>query len=59
MTTIVSILMGILFVLIGMMVGLVLFTIVGMLISYYNLPRWIERIYETVSNIIGFSIEVR
>ena len=59
MTTIVSVLMGILFVLIGMMVGLVLFTIVGMLISYHNLPRWIERIYETVSNIIGFSIEVR
>lgn len=59
MTTIVSVLMGILFVLIGMMVGLVLFTIVGMLISYHNLPRWIERIYETVSNIIGFSIEIR
>lgn len=59
MTTIVSVLMGILFVLIGMMVGLVLFTIVGMLISYHNLPRWIERVYETVSNIIGFSIEVR
>lgn len=59
MTTIVSVLMGILFVLIGMMVGLVLFTIVGMLISYHNLPRWIERLYETVSDIIGFSIEVR
>lgn len=59
METIVSVLMGILFVLIGMMVGLVLFTIVGMLISYHNLPRWIERVYETVSNIIGFSIEVR
>ena len=59
MTTLVSVLMGILFVLIGMMVGLVLFTIVGMLISYHNLPRWIERIYETVSNIIGFSIEIR
>lgn len=59
MTTIVSVLMGILFVLIGMMVGLVLFTIVGMLISYHNLPRWIERVYETASNVIGFSIEVR
>ena len=59
MTTIVSVLMGILFVLIGMMVGLVLFTVVGMLISYHNLPRWIERVYEAVSNVIGFSIEVR
>lgn len=59
MTIIVSILMGILFVLIGIIVGLVLFTIVGMLISYYNLPRWVERLYEIVSDIIGFSIEVR
>lgn len=59
MEAIVSILIGVLFVMIGMIIGLVLFTIVGMLINYHSLPRWIERLYETVSNIIGFSIEVR